>query len=91
MQINEVINETQKHFLQENINIDKAVEQHKKFVAFLKVMGRRWLSSTMKKNSMNKCLQGILASDHDHFMVASMNTDVRRGEVKTLKKWLRSK
>jgi N-dimethylarginine dimethylaminohydrolase len=89
MQINEIINETQKHFLKENINIDKAVLQHKNFVDTLEKNG----SEVIHLQPSPEFNEQVFTRDigftiHDQFFVASMNTDVRRGEVKTLKNWL---
>jgi N-dimethylarginine dimethylaminohydrolase len=89
MQINEIINETQKHFLKENIDIDKAVSQHKRFVEVLEKNG----SEVIHLQPSPEFNEQVFTRDigftiHDQFFVASMNTDVRRGEVKTLKHWL---
>ncbi|MFC7785754.1 MULTISPECIES: dimethylarginine dimethylaminohydrolase family protein [unclassified Rossellomorea] len=89
MQINEIINETQKHFLKENINIDNAVQQHKNFVDTLEKNG----SEVIHLQPSPEFNEQVFTRDigftiHDQFFVASMNTDVRRGEVKTLKNWL---
>ncbi|PFG04816.1 arginine deiminase family protein [Bacillus sp. es.034] len=89
MQINEIINETQKHFLKENIDIDKAVSQHKRFVDVLEKNG----SEVIHLQPSSELNEQVFTRDigftiHDQFFVASMNTDVRRGEVKTLKHWL---
>ncbi|MCC5801988.1 dimethylarginine dimethylaminohydrolase family protein [Rossellomorea vietnamensis] len=89
MQINEIINETQKHFLKENIDIDKAVSQHKAFVEALEKNG----SEVIHLQPSPEFNEQVFTRDigftiHDQFFVASMNTDVRRGEVKTLKHWL---
>lgn len=89
MQINEIINETQKHFLKENIDIDKAVSQHKTFVEALEENG----SEVIHLQPSPEFNEQVFTRDigftiHDQFFVASMNTDVRRGEVKTLKHWL---
>ncbi|MCR8847696.1 arginine deiminase family protein [Rossellomorea sp. SC111] len=89
MQINEIINETQKHFLKENIDIDKAVSQHKRFVEVLDKNG----SEVIHLQPSPEFNEQVFTRDigftiHDQFFVASMNTDVRRGEVKTLKHWL---
>lgn len=89
MQINEIINETQKHFLKENIDIDKAVSQHKTFVDVLEKNG----SEVIHLQPSSELNEQVFTRDigftiHDQFFVASMNTDVRRGEVKTLKHWL---
>ncbi|CAN7217140.1 dimethylarginine dimethylaminohydrolase family protein [Rossellomorea sp. LjRoot5] len=89
MQINEIINETQKHFLKENIDIDKAVSQHNTFVEALEENG----SEVIHLQPSPEFNEQVFTRDigftiHDQFFVASMNTDVRRGEVKTLKHWL---
>ncbi|TMU84467.1 hypothetical protein FGG79_16390 [Bacillus sp. BHET2] len=89
MQINEIINETQKHFLKENINIDKAVQQHETFVDTLKKNG----SEVIHLQSSKEFNEQVFTRDigftiHDQFFVSAMNTEVRRGEVNTLKKWL---
>ncbi|MCA1065042.1 arginine deiminase family protein [Rossellomorea sp. AcN35-11] len=89
MQINEIINETQKHFQKENINIDKAVRQHDKFVETLRKNG----SEVIHLDPSQELNEQVFTRDigftiHDEFFVASMNTDIRRSEVQTLKKWL---
>ncbi|MCA1061211.1 hypothetical protein LCL96_20030 [Rossellomorea aquimaris] len=89
MQINEIINETQKHFLKDNINIDKAVQQHETFVDTLEKNG----SEVIHLQPSPEFNEQVFTRDigftiHDQFFVSSMNTDVRRGEVDTLKKWL---
>ncbi|PFA70357.1 hypothetical protein CN378_00775 [Bacillus sp. AFS015802] len=90
MQINEIINETQKHFLNENINIDKAVQQHETFVEVLEKHGSEVIHLQPSQELNEQVFtRDIGFSIHDQFFVASMNTDVRRGEVKTLKKWLK--
>ncbi|MBN8193636.1 dimethylarginine dimethylaminohydrolase family protein [Bacillus sp. NTK074B] len=89
MQINEIINETQKHFLQENINIDKAVSQHKLFVETLERHGAEVIHLTPSPELNEQVFtRDIGFTIHDRFFVASMNTDVRKGEVETLKSWL---
>ncbi|NMH69062.1 hypothetical protein HF072_09705 [Bacillus sp. RO3] len=89
MQINEIINETQKYFQKENINIDKAVRQHDKFVETLRKNG----SEVIHLDSSPELNEQVFTRDigftiHDEFFVASMSTDIRRSEVQTLKKWL---
>ena len=89
MQINEIINETQKHFLQDNINIDKAVSQHKIFVDTLEQYGSEVIHLQPSPELNEQVFtRDIGFSIHDQFFVSSMNTDVRREEVKTLKSWL---
>ena len=89
MQINEIINETQKHFLQENINTDKAVSQHSIFVETLEKHGAEVIHLTPSPEMNEQVFtRDIGFTIHDRFFVASMNTDVRKGEVETLKNWL---
>ncbi|BCB05538.1 dimethylarginine dimethylaminohydrolase family protein [Bacillus sp. KH172YL63] len=91
MRINEIINETQKHFLKENINIDKAVEQHKTFVETLEKHGSEVIHLTPSPAFNEQVFtRDIGFTIHEHFFVASMNTDVRSGEVETLKNWLKA-
>ncbi len=90
MQINEIINETQKHFLNDNINIDKAVLQHKQFVDTLEKNGSEVIHLPASPEYNEQVFtRDIGFTIHDQFFVASMNTEVRRGEVETLKTWLK--
>jgi N-dimethylarginine dimethylaminohydrolase len=89
MRITEVINETQKHFLKDNINIDKAIAQHEVFVRILEENGvevnhlepRKEFNEQVFTRDIGFCIG-------NEFIVSSMSTSLREGEVKVLLQWL---
>jgi N-dimethylarginine dimethylaminohydrolase len=89
MTIRDIINETQKHFINEGIHIERALQQHEEFV------------NTLKNNN----IEVILLPYHKKFpeqvftrdigftlgetiFVADMASEVRKGEEDVLKLWL---
>lgn len=89
MTIRDVINETQKHFKNEGIHIERALEQHGEFV------------KTLKENNVDVILlpyhkkypEQVFTRDvgftlGQTIFVAKMATDVRSGEENILKQWL---
>ncbi|WP_346235121.1 dimethylarginine dimethylaminohydrolase family protein [Lysinibacillus telephonicus] len=89
MTIREVINETQEHFKDEGIHIERALEQHDEFV------------NTLKNNDIDVILlpyhkkypEQVFTRDigftlGQTIFVANMATDVRAGEENVLKQWL---
>ncbi|MEW4221269.1 dimethylarginine dimethylaminohydrolase family protein [Rossellomorea marisflavi] len=89
MHIEEIINETQKHFLKENIDTDKAVSQHREFVRVLESHGSEVIHLDPSKELNEQVFtRDIGISIHDQFFVSAMNTEIRQNEVITLKKWL---
>ena len=60
MTIREVINETQNHFKNEGIHIERALEQHGEFVKTLKKMISKLFYCLIIKNILNRSLHGIL-------------------------------
>ncbi len=89
MTIREVINETQKHFKNEGIHIERALEQHGEFV------------KTLKENNVDVILlpyhkkypEQVFTRDvgftlGQTIFVAKMATEVRSGEENILKQWL---
>lgn len=89
MTIREVINETQEHFKNEGIHIERALEQHTEFV------------KTLKQNDIDVILlpyhkkypEQVFTRDigftlGQTIFVANMATDVRVGEENVLKQWL---
>jgi N-dimethylarginine dimethylaminohydrolase len=89
MTIREVINSTQKHFVDEGIHIELAMEQHKQFVKTLKNYG----VDVVLLPSFNKYPEQVFTRDigftlgHTIF-VAEMANKVRQGEENILKEWL---
>lgn len=91
MTIVDVINETQKHFKDENINVEKAMAQHKQFV------------DTLRKYNVNVHLltpgedrpEQVFARDigftiGDKVFIAGMSNDIRFDEQKVLKQELKN-
>ncbi|MCA1055483.1 hypothetical protein LCM10_10855 [Rossellomorea aquimaris] len=89
MRITEVINETQKHYLKENIDIDKAIKQHDQFVRILEEHGVR-VSHLEPLEELNEQVftRDIGFCIGNEFFVSSMNAELRKGEVKVLMEWL---
>ena len=89
MKITQVINETQKHYKNTNIDTTLAVKQHRHF---LKVMRSHGIEVT--ELSPNPHLnEHVFTRDtafviDDQLFVASMNEEVRQGETEQLKEWL---
>ncbi|HZG73143.1 MAG TPA: arginine deiminase family protein, partial [Chondromyces sp.] len=89
MTIREVINDTQKHFKDEGIHIERALEQHSEFVKTLKdhdidVI----LLPYHKKYPEQVFTRDIGFTLGQTIFVANMATDVRAGEENILKQWL---
>ncbi|QCR31018.1 dimethylarginine dimethylaminohydrolase family protein [Lysinibacillus sp. SGAir0095] len=89
MTIRDVINDTQEHFKDEGIHIERALEQHAEFV------------NTLKKHDIDVILlpyhkkypEQVFTRDigftlGETIFVANMATDARSGEENVLKQWL---
>lgn len=89
MSIREVINETQEHFKNEGIQIERALEQHSEFVKTLKENGIEViLLPYHKKYPEQVFTRDIGFTLGQTIFVAKMATDVRAGEENVLKQWL---
>lgn len=89
MNIRDVINETQKHFKNEGIHIEKALEQHDKFVNTLRGQGIEViLLPYHKKYPEQVFTRDIGFTLGETIFVADMASDVRNGEENVLKQWL---
>lgn len=89
MTIREVINETQKHFENEGIHIEKAVNQHNEFVRTLKKHGiETILLPYHKKYPEQVFTRDIGFTLGQTIFVAKMASEVRKGEQNVLKQWL---
>ncbi|MED1201678.1 dimethylarginine dimethylaminohydrolase family protein [Heyndrickxia acidicola] len=89
MTIREVINETQEHFKDEGIHIEKALEQHGKMVNVLRDHGIEViLLPYHKKYPEQVFTRDIGFTLGKTIFVAEMASDVRRGEQDVLKQWL---
>jgi N-dimethylarginine dimethylaminohydrolase len=89
MTIREVINETQEHFKNEGIHIERALEQHGEFVKTLQDNGIDViLLPYHKKYPEQVFTRDIGFTLGQTIFVAKMATDVRSGEENVLKQWL---
>lgn len=89
MMIREVINETQKHFMEEGINIERALEQHANFVHLLREKGIEViLLPYFKKYAEQVFTRDIGFTLGGTVFVAEMASEIRRGEENVLKEWL---
>jgi N-dimethylarginine dimethylaminohydrolase len=89
MTIRDVINETQKHFQNEGIHIERALEQHEKFVQTLRSHGVEViLLPYHKKYPEQVFTRDIGFTLGETVFVADMASDVRKGEENVLRQWL---
>ncbi|MFC7686240.1 dimethylarginine dimethylaminohydrolase family protein [Ureibacillus sp. GCM10028918] len=89
MTIRQVINETQEHFKDEGIHIERALEQHTNFVNMLKEYDIDViLLPYHKKYPEQVFTRDIGFTLGETIFVANMATDARAGEENVLKQWL---
>lgn len=89
MTIREVINETQEHFKKEGIHIERALEQHAKFVRILQENNVDViLLPYHKKYPEQVFTRDVGFTLGQTIFVAKMATEIRSGEENILKQWL---
>lgn len=89
MTIQDTINETQKHYKKEGINVDRAMKQHRHFVGALKDQGIDVvLLSPLEKYPEQVFTRDIGFTLGKKVYVAEMAADIRQGEENLLKHWL---
>ncbi|WP_017754460.1 dimethylarginine dimethylaminohydrolase family protein [Calidifontibacillus oryziterrae] len=89
MTIRDVINETQKHFENEGIHIERAVEQHGQFVKTLRDNGIDVVLLPYHKKYPEQVFTRDIGFTLGHtIFVAKMASNVRKGEEDVLKQWL---
>lgn len=89
MAIDEVINDVQKQYEDENINVELAMKQHKEFEELLKKHG----VEVIKLPSSEQFPEQVFTRDigftvGDDIFVAEMASDIRKGEEDVLEGWL---
>lgn len=89
MAIDEVINDVQKQYEDENINVELAMRQHKEFEELLKKHG----VEVIKLPSSEQFPEQVFTRDigftvGDDIFVAEMASDIRKGEEEALEEWL---
>ncbi|WP_062349929.1 dimethylarginine dimethylaminohydrolase family protein [Bacillus kwashiorkori] len=89
MTIRDVINETQKHFKNEGIHIEKALEQHETFVKTLRANDIEvFLLPYHRKFPEQVFTRDIGFTLGETIFVADMASNIRNGEEDILKQWL---
>ncbi|WP_216827716.1 dimethylarginine dimethylaminohydrolase family protein [Alkalihalobacterium elongatum] len=90
MTIRQVINDTQKHFQNEGIHVERSLQQHKLFVETLLNHGIDVvLLSPLEKYPEQVFTRDIGFTLGQTIFVAEMAHDVRKGEEEILKTWLK--
>ncbi|MEC0301520.1 dimethylarginine dimethylaminohydrolase family protein [Terribacillus saccharophilus] len=90
MEIRKVINETQKHYLNHNIDQHAAMEQHTDFVKVLRDNGVDVMSVPAKEPFNEQVYtRDIGFCIGDTLFVSNMEDDIRKGETKILREWLK--
>ncbi|MBY6037744.1 dimethylarginine dimethylaminohydrolase family protein [Fictibacillus nanhaiensis] len=89
MKIDEVINETQRHFAKDNINMKRAMKQHQQFVKKLLENG----VDVYKLPPMEEFPEQVFTRDigftiGETVFVSKMGSTIRDGEEKVLRNWL---
>ncbi|MHA6259098.1 dimethylarginine dimethylaminohydrolase family protein [Sporosarcina sp. CAU 1771] len=92
MAIEEVINDVQKKYEDENINVELAMAQHEEFEKKLKEQG----VEVIKLSSSEQFPEQVFTRDigfsvGKSMFVAEMASDIRKGEEKALEEWLEEK
>ncbi|TFB21395.1 hypothetical protein E3U55_08760 [Filobacillus milosensis] len=90
MRIAEVINETQKHYVESNINVHRALKQHDAFVSVLEEhnVAVRELEADPKLNEQvfTRDIGFVVGNE---FFISSMNEQIRQNETNYLDAWLK--
>ncbi|MGR3764248.1 dimethylarginine dimethylaminohydrolase family protein [Rossellomorea sp. NS-SX7] len=92
MKILDVINETQRRYQNENIDVEKALSQHARFLQVLKSNGIETHLLTPNDAFPEQVFtRDIGFTVGETLFISDMKMPVRQGEEKTLKKWLSSR
>jgi N-dimethylarginine dimethylaminohydrolase len=89
MKIDEIINETQRHFAKDNINMKRAMKQHQQFVKTMSDNG----VDVYKLPAIEKFPEQVFTRDigftiGETVFVSRMGSNIRDGEEKVLRNWL---
>ncbi|RDW15059.1 dimethylarginine dimethylaminohydrolase family protein [Oceanobacillus chungangensis] len=91
MKIEEAINNTQQHYLTNNIDTEIAVKQHEKFINTLKTNGAAVIQLDAKEELNEQVFsRDIGFTIGGTFFVSSMKEGMRKAEIAVLKNWLES-
>ncbi|WP_095742933.1 dimethylarginine dimethylaminohydrolase family protein [Sediminibacillus massiliensis] len=86
MEIREIINETQRHYLDENIDVEKAKKQHQNFVEVLQKNGIEVITLPVDPRLNEQVFtRDIGFCIDDKFLISHMGSQIRQGELDVLK------
>ena len=89
MSIRQVINETQKLYINENIDVQKALKQHHQFCEVLRKNGIKLVALPASKEYPEQVFtRDIGFTISSTVFISALRHDIRRGEEKLLKEWL---
>ena len=89
MEIKDVINDVQKRYKDENINVDKALHQHNEFVQALIGQGIQTDLIEPSENYPEQVFtRDIGFTIGDTVFISEMASDIRQGEEQELQKWM---
>ncbi|MFS0749033.1 dimethylarginine dimethylaminohydrolase family protein [Oceanobacillus sp. 1P07AA] len=91
MKIKEIINETQTHYADDNIDVQKATAQHHEFINALIKNG----AEVIQLEATPHLNEQVFTRDigfvvNDHLFVSHMQRDIRKKESLVLKEWLQA-
>ena len=91
MEIQEVINETQEHYIDENINKNIAKNQHEAFITKLEEQDVEVIRLSASEQFPEQVFtRDIGFTIGDDIFISEMGRDIREGEEEALEKWLQS-
>ncbi|WP_407270853.1 dimethylarginine dimethylaminohydrolase family protein [Radiobacillus sp. PE A8.2] len=89
MKISEIINETQKRYKSENIDVDVAMQQYQSFANLLRDHGVEVIElDTQQELNEQVFTRDIGFTIGDHLFISSMGSGIREGEITVLKQRL---
>lgn len=89
MAIDEIINECQKQFIHENINVTRALNQHHDFVAKMRAQGVDVITLSANESYPEQVFtRDIGFTLGNQTFVSEMASSIRQGEETILEKWL---
>ncbi|REJ05786.1 dimethylarginine dimethylaminohydrolase family protein [Halobacillus trueperi] len=90
MKITDIINETQKHYKNQNINVKTALQQHEHFVAILEDHQIEVIQLPSQPDLHEQVFTRDIGFTIDHqLFIGSMSEKVRKQETDVLRRWAR--
>lgn len=90
MKISDVINETQKHYKKQNINVNTALQQHAHFVQILKDHGIKVIQLPSQPDLHEQVFtRDVGFTINNRLFISSMSEKIRKEETDVLRSWAR--